>query len=380
MMEGQTMVRARSLFVSITLIAALGATTAAAEVLIGVAGPMTGKDAWFGEQLQRGAELAVADLNAAGGVLGEQLQLITADDFCDPEQAVAAARKLVSDGVVFVVGHYCSHSSIPASEVYEAAGVLQISPASTNPLLTELGRANVFRVVNRDDANGVVVGKYLADHWSDKKIAILHDDTTYGKGVADEVKKNLNRRGLTEAIYQAYVPGQAGYGAEIAELQAADIAVVFIGGYHTEIGLMARQARDRGYGVQLVAANSMGTEDFRLIAGAAGEGTLFTDPADPRSRADAAPVVERFRASGFEPEGYTLYTYGAVQVWAQAAEQAGSLELQAMIRSLRQHQFDTLLGSIQFDDKGDLTVQSPVLYVWHADGTYVPVESNLAEN
>jgi branched-chain amino acid transport system substrate-binding protein len=372
--------RRRSLTIAIVLAAALSAPTAHAEILIGVAGPMTGKNAWFGEQMERSAELAVADLNAKGGVLGEQVQLITADDFCDPGQAVAAARKLVSEGAVFVVGHYCSHASIPASEVYEAAGVLMISPASSNPALTELGRANVFRVQTRDDAVGIVAGNYLADHWPDKKIAIRHDDTTYGKGVADEVKKNLNRRGLTEAIYQAYVPGQAGYGAEIAELQAADIAVVFIGGYHTEIGLMARQARDRGYGVQLVAANSMGTEDFRLIAGAAGEGTLFTDPADPRSRADAAPVVERFRASGFEPEGYTLYTYGAVQVWAQAAEQAGSLELQAMIRSLRQHQFDTLLGSIQFDDKGDLTVQSPVLYVWHADGTYVPVESDLAEN
>jgi branched-chain amino acid transport system substrate-binding protein len=155
---------------------------------------------------------------------------------------------------------------------------------------------------------------------------------------------------------------------------------VFIGGYHTEIGLMARQARDRGYGVQLVAGNSMGTEEFRLIAGSAGEGTLFTDPADPRRSAEAAPVVDRFRASGFEPEGYTLYAYGAVQVWAQAAEQAGSLELQAMIGSLRQHQFDTLLGSIKFDEKGDLTVQSPVLYVWHQDGTYVPVESGRAKH
>jgi branched-chain amino acid transport system substrate-binding protein len=367
------MVRSRLLFVSVILMAALCTTTAAAEILIGMAGPMTGKDAWFGEQLQRGAELAVADLNAAGGVLGQQVQLITADDFCDPEQAVAAARKLVSEGVIFVVGHYCSGASIPASEIYQAAGVLQISPASTNPMLTELGRANVFRVVNRDDANGIVVGNYLADHWPDKKIAILHDDTTYGKGVAEEVKKNLNRRGLTEAIYQAYVPGKADYGAEIAELQAADIAVLFIGGYHTEIGLMARLARDRGYSVQLVAGNSMGTEEFRLIAGPAAEGMLFTDPADPRRRAEAAPVVNRFRASGFEPEGYTLHAYAAVQVWAQAAEKSGSLEIQAMIASLRKHQFDTVLGSIDFDEKGDLTVQNAVLYVWRG-GEYMPLE------
>jgi branched-chain amino acid transport system substrate-binding protein len=218
-MEGQTVVRSRLLVVSVISIAALCARVAEAEILIGVAGPMTGKDAWFGEQLQRGAELAVVDLNAAGGVLGQEVQLITADDFCDPEQAVAAGRKLVSESVVFVVGHYCSGASIPASEIYEAAGVLQISPSSTNPALTELGRANVFRVVNRDDANGVVVGNYLADHWSGKKIAILHDDTTYGKGVAELTKKQLNHRGLTEAIYQAYVPGKNNYGAEIADLR-----------------------------------------------------------------------------------------------------------------------------------------------------------------
>ena len=337
----------------------LCARVAGAEILIGMAGPMTGKDAWFGEQMERGAALAVADLNATGGVLGQQVRLITADDFCDPEQAVAAAKKLVSDGVIFVVGHYCSHASIPASEIYEAAGVLMISPASSNPMLTELGRANVFRVIPRDDAVGIVVGNYLADHWPDKKIAILHDNTTLGKGIAEETKKQFNRRGLTEAIYQAYVPGKHDYAAEIAELQAADIAVVFIGGYHPEIGLMARAARDRGYPVQLVAGTSLATEEFGLIAGPAAEGTIFTDLADPRRRAEAAPVVERFRASGFEPEGDTLYAYAAVQVWAQAAEKAGSLELPAMIASLREHQFDTVLGAIDFDEKGDVTVQSP---------------------
>ena len=150
----------------------------------------------------------MADLNAAGGVLGQQVQLITADDYCDPEQAVAAAKKLVSEAVIFVVGHYCSGASIPASEIYEAAGVLKITPSSSNPMLTELGRANVFRVQNRDDAVGIAIGNYLADHWADKKIAILHDNTAFGKAIAEEAKKQLNRRGLTEAIYQAYVPGK----------------------------------------------------------------------------------------------------------------------------------------------------------------------------
>ncbi|MCE3247805.1 MAG: putative amino acid transporter, substrate-binding protein [Geminicoccaceae bacterium] len=259
------MVRSTLVFVSVILIAALSPTTAAAEILIGVAGPKTGALAWYGEQVERGAELAVADLNAAGGVLGQQVQLITADDFCDPEQAVVAARKLVSDGVIFVVGHYCSGASIPASEIYEAAGVLMITPTSSNPLLTELGRANVFRVMHRDDAVGIVTGDYLADHWSDKKIAILHDNTTFGKGSAELTREQLNRRGLTETIYKTYFPGKPDYADEIDELQAAAIDVLFIGGYHTEAALMLRLARSRGYLVQLVTGNSLASEDLALL-------------------------------------------------------------------------------------------------------------------
>ena len=306
------------------------------------------------------------------------MEFITADDFCDPEQAVAAAKKLVSDGVIFVVGHYCSGASIPASEVYQAASVVMITPSSSNPMLTELGRANVFRVQNRDDAVGRAVGNFLADHWPDKNIAILHDNTAFGKLIAEEAKKQLNRRGLSEAIYQTYVPGRPDYAAEITELQAANVAVAFVGGYHPEIGLMARLARDRGYRVQLIAGTNLGTEEFGLIAGPAAVGTIFTDHADPRGRAAAAPVVERFRASGFEPEGDTLYAYAAVQAWAHAAQKAGSLELEPMIAALREHQFDTVLGPIDFDEKGDLTVQSPIWWIWRG-GTYMPLEQSSAE-
>jgi branched-chain amino acid transport system substrate-binding protein len=372
------MVRRKLLLVSAILIAALCPISGRADVLIGVAGPMTGKEAWFGEQMERGAALAVADLNAAGGVLGQQVRLITVDDFCDPEQAVAAAKKLVSDGVIFVVGHFCSGASIAASEIYEAARVLMIAPVSSDPTLTELGRTNVFRVTNRYDAEATMAGNYLADHWADKKIAILHDNTTFGRGSAEQTKKQLHRRGVSEAIYQAYVPGKSDYGIEITGLQTEDIAVLYIGGYHTEIALMARAARDLGYPVQLVTGVTLATEDFGLIAGPATEGVLFTDPPDPLKRAEASPVIERFRASGVEPGGKTLYTYGAVQVWAQAAAKAGSLELEAMIASLREHQFDTVLGPIDFDEKGDLTEQNAVWYVWRS-GTYIPLKQDVAK-
>ncbi|WP_341487258.1 branched-chain amino acid ABC transporter substrate-binding protein [Pararhizobium sp. A13] len=363
----------RILAVAVVALAAVVGYSAQAEVLVGVSAAMTGRLAWIGEQGQRGAEMAVADLNATGGVLGHQVRLITVDDFCDPEQAVAAAEKLVADGVVLVVGHYCSGASIPASKVYEAAGVLQISPGSTNPLLTEQGRANVFRVIGRDDAQGVVAGNYLADHWGDKKIAILHDGTTYGKGLADETRKQLKKRGVAEAIYQAYTPAKSDYSAEIAALKAADVAVAYVGGYHAEVALIVRGARDRGDTVQLISGDALATEEFALIAGPAAEGTLFTFSADARRNPQAAPVVERFRAENFEPAGYTLLSYGAVQAWAQAVKEAGSLDLREVITSLRTHQFDTVLGRIDFDDKGDLTVQSWVWYIWK-DGEYVPLK------
>ncbi len=358
---------------AIVLLAITLGNPARAEVLIGVAGPMTGKDAWFGERMQRGAELAVASINATGGVLGQQVRSIVADDFCDPEQAVAAARKLVDDGIVFVVGHHCSGASIPASKVYEAAGVLQMSPASTNPLLTEQGRANVFRTIGRTDDQGVVAGNYLADHWGGRKIAILHDNTTYGKGLADETKRQLNKRGVPEAIYKAYAPGKNDYSAEIAALQAANIALLYVGGYHTEVALMARTARDRNYSVQFVSGNAMAIEELALIAGPAAEGILFTFVADPRQKAEAAPVVARFRAENFEPDGYTLFTYAAVQAWAEAVDKAGMLEPQAVIASLRDNQFDTVLGRIDFNEKGDITGQNWTWYVWQ-DGNYVPLE------
>jgi branched-chain amino acid transport system substrate-binding protein len=186
----------------LALAAAFGsASVGHAEILIGRAGPLTGPNAWLGEQTERGVALAVADLNAAGGVLGQQVEMITADDYCDGEQAVAAANKLVAVGVVFVAGHPCSGVAIPTSEVHAAAGTLMISNAATNPMLTERGLDNVFRVVGRDDQQGTIAGNYLADRWGDKSIAIAHDGEAYGRGRAEETRKQLNARGVQEVLF-----------------------------------------------------------------------------------------------------------------------------------------------------------------------------------
>lgn len=352
----------------------VGSISAGAEILIAVVGPITGQYEWTGEEQRRGAQMAVADINAKGGVLGENVRLIVGDDGCFPDQAVAVAHKLVSDGVVFVAGHFCSHSSIPASKVYEKAGVLMISPGSTNPRLTDEGSDNVFRVCGRDDQQGMVAGNYLADAWGDKRIAILHDNSTYGKGLADETRKQLNKRGVQEVMYEAYVPGANDYSPLVSKMQSASIDVFYVGGYSTEAALILRQARGRNYKAQLVGGDTLTNHEFWMITGPTGEGTLMTFGPDHRENEAAREVVDKFRDQDFEPLGYTLYAYGAVQVWAQAVKKAGALELDAVIASLRSHAFRTVLGEIGFDDKGDVTAPGYVWYIWQ-NGRYHRIEA-----
>ena len=374
------MVRAGLFVVTAISIAALWARAAEAEILVGVAGPMTGPYAWFGEQYQRGAGLAVEDLNAKGGVLGQSVELIVGDDFCDPDQAVALARKLVSDGVAFVAGHWCSHSAIPAAKVYEEAAILMIAPGAISSKLTEEGGRNVFRVCGRDDRQGTKVADYLADHWTGKKIAILDDGTTFGTGLANGARRRLHERGLRAALDEAYTPGEAEYSALASKMEAARIEVVFVGGYHRETGLIFRQARDRGYDLELIANSAMATADFPMITGSGLGGTLMVAAADMRTSPEAADVVARFRAQGYDPPGFTLYAYAAVQVWAQAVTAAGVLDLDRVIAVMHSRQFDTVLGPIGFDEKGDVTGFDPwEWYVWQADGTYVPFEQSVAK-
>ena len=174
---------------------------ARADITVATVGPITGQYATFGAQLKAGAEQAVADINAAGGVLGQKLVLEVGDDACDPKQAVAVANQLVAKGVLFVAGHFCSGSSIPASSVYSDANVVQISPASTNPAFTdERPGPGIFRVCGRDDQQGLVAGQFLASHFKDKNIAIIDDKSTYGKGLADQTRKFMNEAGKKEVL------------------------------------------------------------------------------------------------------------------------------------------------------------------------------------
>lgn len=351
----------------------LGAAAAKADIVVATAGPITGQYATFGEQMKKGIELAVQDINAAGGINGEKLKLEVGDDACDPKQAVAVANQLAKAGVKFVAGHFCSGSSIPASQVYAEEGMVQISPASTNPKLTEQGLSNVFRVCGRDDQQGTIAGKYLADSYKGKNIVILHDKSAYGKGLADETQKALNAAGVKEVLYEAYTAGEKDYSALVSKLKQVGANVVYVGGYHTEAGLLARQMKDQGVSAPIVSGDALVTNEYWSITGPAGEGTMMTFGPDPREMPDAKAVVERFRKAGYEPEGYTLYTYAALQIYAEAVKAAKSTDVAKVTAELHKTTYNTVIGTIGFDSKGDLTTPAYVWYRWN-DGKYAQVK------
>jgi branched-chain amino acid transport system substrate-binding protein len=355
--------------------AAFGLNAAAADdIVIAGAGPYTGDLAEFGAQLKSGAQKAVDDINAAGGVLGNQLVIEFGDDACDPKQAVAVANDLVAKGVVFVAGHFCSGSSIPASAVYHEEGILQITPASTNPKFTEdppaAGWGTVFRTCGRDDQQGDFAGGWLADHFKDKKIAVVHDKSAYGQGLADLTKAKLNAMGVNEVLYEGITAGEQDYTALVTKLKDAGVEVIYFGGYHPEAALIIRQAHEQGYTPQLLSGDSLNTVEFATLAGDAANGVMFTNAAESRNLPSAQDVVKSFRDGGFEPEGYTLSTYAAIQVWAAAVAKAGSTDSAAVAAALRSQSWPTVIGELAFDDKGDLTSSTYVWYVFK-DGNYM---------
>ena len=343
------------------------------NINIAVVGPMTGQQATFGAQMKAGVEQAVIDVNASGGVLGKQIKLVIGDDACDPKQAVAVANKMAGKDIKLVVGHFCSGSSIPATKVYTEEDIVMISPGSTTPKLTDEGDYNVFRTCGRDDQQGAVAGTYIAENFKGKRIAVVHDKTAYGKGLADETRKSMNKAGLKEALYEAYTAGEKDYSALVSKLKSESIDVLFVGGYHTEAGLIMRQMRQQGMSTVLVSGDALTTSEYWGITGKDGEGTLMTFSPDPRKNPSAAGVVKSMRDKNIEPEGYNLYSYGAVQAWVAAVTSAKSTVSKKVAAALRSTSAKTVLGRIGFDKNGDVNAPGYVMYEWKG-GTYDYVE------
>lgn len=344
------------------------ARPAFADITIGLAGPLTGQYAALGEQMRHGAEQAVADINAAGGVNGQKLVLSESDDACDPKQAVAVANQMANAGIKFVVGHACSGASIPASKVYAEENIVMISPVSTNPELTDAGLTNVFRTCGRDDQEGVAQANYVLKHFPGQKVAIVDDNTAVGLDLSEQFKKNLNAGGEQEVLFDNYTPGEQDYSALIAKLKQKDVQVLEVGGYHVETGLITRQLRQQGSAIQVISDDALATDEFWSITGPAGEGVLFSFEPDVSKHPDVQPIIERMRKSGHEPETYEFYAYAAVQAFADAIRRAGT-DPTKVEAALRQGPIKTVIGTIGFDAKGDVTGSSYVIYRWH-NGKY----------
>ncbi len=362
-----------SLFSSVAVAAMLVLSGSAyADVLIGIGAPLTGPNAAFGAQIQKGAELALEQINAAGGINGEKIQLDLGDDASDPKQGVSVANKFAADGVKFVVGHFNSGVSIPASEVYAENGIVEITPAATNPVFTERGLWNTFRTCGRDDQQGGIAGAYIAAHFKKAKIAVISDKTPYGQGLADETKKALAKNGIKPVLDDGINVGDKDFAALISRIKDAGVTVLYWGGLHTEGGLIIRQMADQGLKVTFISGDGIATNELAAIAGDAVAGTLNTFGPDPRNNPANKEIVQKFRDSGFEPEAYTLYSYAAMQTIAAAATAAKSNDPETVAKILKEKSFKTVLGTIAFDEKGDPKLPGYVMYEWKKgkDGNY----------
>ena len=358
---------------------ALATTVSAADVKLGIGGPLTGGGAAFGEQIKRGAAQAVADINAAGGILGQQITTQLRDDHAQPQEGVSVANEFAGNGVKFVIGHFNSGVTIPASNIYQEHGILEITPASTNPEVTERGLWNIFRTCGRDDQQSLVAGDYILKNFQGKKIAIIHDKTTYGQGLADATRAVINKGGIKEVLYAGVNKDDKDFSGVVSKVKASNADLIYWGGLHDAGGRILRQMRDQAVKAPLMAGDGIADQEFAAIAGPGAEGTLMTESTDPRKRSEAKDVVANFRAKNFEPQAFTLYSYAALQVIKQAAEAANSLDPNKIADKMHSGmKFSTVIGDISFDKKGDVTRLDYVVYVWkkNPDGkiTYVEIE------
>jgi branched-chain amino acid transport system substrate-binding protein len=341
---------------------------ASADTLVAIAGPMTGQYASSGDQIKKGAEMAIADINAKGGVLGQKLKLEIGDDACDPKQAVAVANQMVNKKIVFMHGHWCSSSTIPASEVYVEANI-PMATVSTNPKVTDRGLKNIFAIAGRDDQQGQVAGDYLATTFKGKKIAVVDDKSAYGKGLADEIAKELEVKKAKPALRESITAGEKDYSGLITKLKAAGVEVMAYGGYHTEVALILRQAQQAGLKLTIMGGDTLSNTELVTAAGAAANNVIFTFGPDARKNPAAAPIVKKFRDAKIEPEGYVLYAYAAFQLFDQAAVKAKSTKFADLEKALRSNTFDTVIGKLAFDAKGNGKAPAFVVYAWK-DGKY----------
>jgi branched-chain amino acid transport system substrate-binding protein len=364
-------------FASTAFAAALlvSAQSAQADIVIGLVAPLTGPVAAYGDQVRNGAEAAVETINKAGGILGEKVVLKLADDAGDPKQGVSAANLLVGENIRFVVGPVTSGVAMAVSDVFAESGVLMVTPTATSPALTGRGLSNVLRTCGRDDQQADVAANYVLKTLKDKRVAVLHDKGTYGKGLADAFKKTINAGGLNEVLYLSLNPGEKDLSAVITRIKSSNVDVIYFGGYHPEGGLLARQLRDANVKATIIGGEGLSNTEYWAIADQTGAGTLFTNATDALKNPDSAAAVAVLKAKGVPPEAFTLNAYAAVEVLKAGIERVGKADKSAPVAAALKSgaPITTAIGKLSYGKTGDLSSPSFSLFKWE-DGKIVAVD------
>ncbi|OUE58000.1 Leu/Ile/Val-binding protein [Citrobacter amalonaticus] len=343
-------------------------TMAQADIKVAVVGAMSGPVAQYGDQEFTGAEQAVADINAKGGIKGEKLQIVKYDDACDPKQAVAVANKVINDGIKYVIGHLCSSSTQPASDIYEDEGILMITPAATAPELTSRGYKLVLRTTGLDSDQGPTAAKYILEKVKPQRIAIVHDKQQYGEGLARAVQENLKKGNANVVFFDGITAGEKDFSTLVARLKKENIDFVYYGGYHPEMGQILRQARAAGLKTQFMGPEGVANVSLSNIAGESVEGLLVTKPKNYDQVPANKPIVDAIKAKKQDPSGAFVWTtYAALQsLQAGLNQSADPAEIATWLKA---NSVDTVMGPLSWDEKGDLKGFEFGVFDWHANGT-----------
>ena len=355
--------------INVLLAAALAATALSGcqksgeTIKIGLAGVQTGPDGEIGTAPIRGSQIAIDEWNARGGLLGKKIESVTRDDEGKPNQAVAVAQELVSAGVVAVVGHFNSGCSLPASDVYHQAGILQITPASTNPKITDRGYAQTFRMCGRDDQQGLVSALFARDTLKLSKIAVLHNKTAYGQGIAEVFKSTFEKAGGTVVLFDGLAGEELDFRATISSLQKAGAQAVYWGGMYNQGGALYNQLREAGFKGAFLGGDGIYDNELIKTVGPKADSVFITFGPDYMKLEAAKPFLAAYKAKyGQEAGGYSIYGYDAANTLFSAIQKAGTTDADKVSQALRSQEWPTLQGGAAFDAKGDLKKAGYVIW------------------
>ncbi len=373
--SGQRSLSLVSVAVAAVVLAACGKKEAASDaqvIKIGHVGPVSGAIAHLGKDNEYGARMAIEELNAAGLKFGDKaikFELLAEDDAADPKQGTAAAQKLVDAKVNGVIGHLNSGTTIPASQIYNSAGIPQISPSATNPKYTRQGYTGAFRVVADDVHLGGTLGKYAVETLTGKNLAVIDDRTAYGQGVAEEFKKGATAAGGTIVGHEFTTDKASDFNAILTTLKAKKPDVVFFGGMDAVAGPMLRQMKSLGINVKFMGGDGICTTELAKLAGdAMKDETVFCAEAGGVEGEQKAGM-DKFRADfkakfNADVQVYAPYVYDAVKVMATAMVNAGSADPAKYLPALKAIKYKGVTGDIVFDDKGDIKNGALTLYTY----------------